>query len=279
MSDPLSDHGEFVLRHTRPFEWNEWQEERTKAFYEDFVQMSRGSTANRADIFEIMNESEELDFGNLEIWTQQECEMNSTKEKMKMMHVEVLRIWCDEDGWLQWNALSPERREGLIACALVDVEDMNEVNLRGRRQLCPELVIKDLAMDPTKLLNLLLRCTATTNGRIALPSHPFIDRFLGLPKTLAWAYKNMGPSMYAQSILVTRAWYLTLFLVAAVLRLVKRPLSSSFNNRRSPQSHCFNPTILQCASSNDCTGCSSLTAPKPPSSLNIQSHSSSGVIR
>ena len=248
-------------RHARPLEWNEWEEKRTKSFFDEFIQKSRNTNSPERDIFQVMKEKGELDYGDLNIWTQQELEMNSIKEKIRMLQRELLRIWCEADSWPRWQSISSGRREALMLYALIDVEDMNDINLQGRRQLCPELVTKNLAKDPTALAQILLRCTATT-GKIALPSHPLIDAFLGLPKTLSWAYGNIGQAMYVQSVLVSRSWYLTMFLVAVALRLAKLPLSTPIDVVASPPISCLNPAVLSCTSDNEESYISPHTTPQ-----------------
>lgn len=250
-------------RRAQPLEWNELEEKRTKSFFDEFIPKSKNANSCERDIFQVMEENGELDYGDLNIWTQQELEMNVIKERIRMLQRELLRIWCEADCWPHWQGMSSGRREALMIYALIDVEDMNELNLQGRRQLCPELVIKDLAKDPTLLIHLLLRCTATTTGKIALPSHPLVDTFLGLPKTLSWAYANIGQAMYAQSVLVSRSWYLTMFLVAVALRVAERPLSTSLDNVTSPPICCINPAVLSCSSDEEGSYISPPSRPKP----------------
>jgi len=250
-------------RHAQPLEWNEWEEKRTKSFFEEFIPKSKNTNSHGRDIFQVMKDNGESDYGDLNIWTQQELEMNLIKERIKTLQRELLRIWCEADCWPRWQGMSSGRREALMIYALIDVEEMKEVNLQGRRQLCPELVTKNLAKDPTALVHLLLRCTATTTGKIALPSHPLVDAFLGLPKTLTWAYANIGQAMYAQSVLVSRSWYLIMFLVAVALRLAEPPISTPIDVVTSPPIRYLNPAVLSCSSDEEGSYISTLTTAKP----------------
>jgi hypothetical protein len=237
--------------HERPLEWNEVEEKRTKAFLESY-QFHQTSTikdddlnSTRHDIFQVVQDNGEWWwFDSREVWTWQECEMVTVRERIAVLQREVLRVWCDEEGWRRWLSLSPGRREALLIYALIDVEDTQEANLRGRRQLCPELIVRNLSVDPAAFVSLLTQFTYNPQGKITMPSHPLIESFLGLPRGLSWAYANVGQAMYVQSVLVSRSWYMTMFLVASVLRLVERPLCAPITPSCSPQIQYLNPNAL-----------------------------------
>lgn len=235
--------------HERPIEWNELQEKRAKQFLDSYTptgtfKPDQYNPTNR-DIFQFVHGNGEWWwFDTMEVWIWQECEMITIRERLAILQREVLRVWCDEEGWGRWISLSSGRREVLLLYALIDVEDMQEPNLRGRRQLCPELVVRNLSNEPAAFVTLLSQFTYAPHGRVAMPSHPLVEAFLGLPRSLSWAYANVGQAMYIQSVLVSRSWYMTMFLVAAILRLVDRPLCAPVNSICSPQIRYLDPNAL-----------------------------------
>jgi hypothetical protein len=228
------------LMHSRPLEWNTAEETATTAFFEPFISTSE----LRDGIFAVVDGCDaKWLFGCLEDWEEQARQMQVIKDKMVLLNQEILRLWY-ELGWQRWCGLSSGRRQALLLWALVDVEDMKEVNLSGRRQLCPELVPRELADNPATFVDLVFRVTAQVEGNTVFSSHPLVDAFLGLPRPIEWVYKNPTGTMYCQSILTTRCWYLTQFLVAALLRLVDRPLSTPFDPGECYTIRCLNPIAL-----------------------------------
>jgi hypothetical protein len=228
--------GAELTSRSRPLEWNEAEENRTRMFLERF---STKNGIGEEDVFAVVESHGGL--WSAENAPLQQREMTLMKEKMLLMQREILRLFNDKV-YSRWMTLSSGRRHALLLYALIDVDDLNQVNLCGRRQLCPELVVKDLAINPSSFVALLYQFT--TGPRTTTESHPLIDAFLGFPKTNSWAHANIGQAMYIQSVLVSRSWYITMFLVTIVLRLIDSPICISSKFPYSPIFQNVNPIAL-----------------------------------
>src|SRR6202022_2721879 len=126
-----------LMPHSHPLEWNDAEEARTRALYDAFLTGEDGFETN---IFRMVRECGEGSFWGIGNWEEMNLEMKQMKQRLRMLQPEIYRLWQGKAS-TRWFNLSSGRRLALLLWALIDVEDMYEVNLRGRRQLCPELVL------------------------------------------------------------------------------------------------------------------------------------------
>src|SRR5579859_7636603 len=215
-----------ISRYRQPLEWNAREELKTELFYQPFTSGQKGAKVYVEDVFDVGGECEHWwEWGAMMVGIQ-DRQIAALRRQICVLQREVLRVWHEEDLTLRWWNMSSGRRFVLLLMSVIDVEDMADINLKGRRQLCPELVIKQLASDPIVFSWLLHRFTLQTNDQMVIRSHPLVDAFLGLPHTVPWGYANLSKSQYIQSVIVSRVYYITTFLAAVILRLVGRPIGA-----------------------------------------------------